>query len=113
MISAQLPRLRPFLQGKLPPAWSQRVLPVLQNLRVNLGGWFRAQCKLMGLTFLLLTIGFLILRVEFPLLLGALIALVDALPMLGTGPFSSPGACWCCWSTTFSAAARQRRQTAR
>ena len=90
MISAQLPRLRPFLQGKLPPAWSQRVLPVLQNLRVNLGGWFRAQCKLMGLTFLLLTIGFLILRVEFPLLLGALIALVDALPMLGTGTVLVP-----------------------
>lgn len=83
MISAQLPRLRPFLLGKLPPAWSQRILPVLQNLRVNLGGWFRAQCKLMGLTFLLLTIGFLILRVEFPLLLGALIALVDALAYVG------------------------------
>lgn len=90
MISAQLPRLRPFLLGKLPPAWSQRILPVLQNLRVNLGGWFRAQCKLMGLTFLLLTIGFLILRVEFPLLLGALIALVDALPMLGTGTILVP-----------------------
>ena len=87
MISAQL---RPFLLGKLPPAWSQRILPVLQNLRVNLGGWFRAQCKLMGLTFLLLTIGFLILRVEFPLLLGALIALVDALPMLGTGTILVP-----------------------
>lgn len=66
------------------------MLPVLQNLRVNLGGWFRAQCKLMGLTFLLLTIGFLILRVEFPLLLGALIALVDALPMLGTGTVLVP-----------------------
>ena len=63
---------------------------MLQNLRVNLGGWFRAQCKLMGLTFLLLTIGFLILRVEFPLLLGALIALVDALPMLGTGTILVP-----------------------
>ncbi|MFR0734584.1 MAG: AI-2E family transporter [Oscillospiraceae bacterium] len=44
----------------------------------------------MGLTFLLLTIGFLILQVEFPLLLGALIALVDALPMLGTGTILVP-----------------------
>lgn len=53
-------------------------------------GWFRAQCKLMVLTFFLLTIGFFILRVEFPLLLGALIALVDALPMLGTGTVLVP-----------------------
>ncbi len=90
MISAQLPRLRPFLQGRLPPAWSRKILPVLHNLKVNVGGWFRAQCKLMVLTFFLLTIGFFILRVEFPLLLGALIALVDALPMLGTGTVLVP-----------------------
>lgn len=90
MISAQLPRLRPFLQKKLPASWSEQILPVLQNLRNNLGGWFRAQCKLMGLTFIQLTIGFLILRVNFPLLLGALIALVDALPMLGTGTILVP-----------------------
>ena len=44
----------------------------------------------MVLTFFLLTIGFFILRVEFPLLLGALIALVDALPMLGTGTVLVP-----------------------
>ncbi len=96
MISAQLPRLRPFLQGKLPPAWSQRVLPVLQNLRVNLGGWFRAQCKLMGLTFLLLTIGFLILRVEFPCFWGRSSPWWTPCPCWVPVPFSSPGACWCC-----------------
>ncbi len=41
MISAQLPLAAALSPGELPPAWSQRILPVLQNLRVNLGGWFR------------------------------------------------------------------------
>lgn len=90
LISARLPKLRPWLVKKLPETWARRVLPMLQNLRVNLGGWFRAQCKLMGLTFLLLTLGFLVLRVRGAILLGALIALVDALPMLGTGTVLVP-----------------------
>ncbi|MCI6729426.1 MAG: sporulation integral membrane protein YtvI [Clostridiales bacterium] len=90
LISARLPRLRPWLMKKLPEAWSRRVLPMLQNLRVNLGGWFRAQCRLMGLTFVMLTVGFFLLRVKGAVLLGALIALVDALPMLGTGTVLVP-----------------------
>lgn len=90
MISARLPTLRPWLRKVLPEAWAGRVLPVLENLRRNLGGWFRAQCKLMGLTFVLLTVGFLVLRVPYAVLLGALIALVDALPMLGTGTVLVP-----------------------
>lgn len=90
MISARLPRLRPWLTRKLPESWAKKVMPVLQNLRTNLGGWFRAQFKLMAITFVLLTIGFFILRVRFPLLLGAVVALVDALPMLGTGTILVP-----------------------
>lgn len=90
LISARLPRALPMLRRKLPEAWQNRVLPVLQALRVNVGGWFRAQLKLMGITFVLLTLGFLVLRVEHPVLIGAVVALVDALPMLGVGTILIP-----------------------
>lgn len=90
LISAQLPRFRPWLEGKLPESWKCKIQPVLQNLWRNLKNWLRAQCKLMGLTFTLLTVGFFILRVPKALLIGALTALVDALPMLGTGTVLVP-----------------------
>lgn len=90
LISARLPRLRPWLLKRLPEPWAKRVVPALQNLRVNLGGWLRAQCKLMVLTFVALTLGFMVLRIPHAPLLGALIALVDALPMLGTGTVLVP-----------------------
>lgn len=90
LISSRLPRLLPWLRERLPQTWQGRVLPVIQSLRLNLGGWFRAQVKLMGITFLILTAGFFVLRVDRPLLMGAVVALVDALPMLGVGTILIP-----------------------
>lgn len=90
MISAQFPRVRQWITPKLPETWRERVLPAARRVRQAVGGWFRAQAKLMGLTFLILTVGFLILRVRYAPLFAALVALVDALPMLGTGTVLIP-----------------------
>ena len=46
----------------------------------------------MGLVFVLLTLGLWVLGVDFPLLFGALIALVDALPVFGSGTVLLPWA---------------------
>lgn len=90
MISVRLPGALPFLEQKLPRAWSARVLSVLQCLRENVGRWLAAQCKLVGITFLILTAGFFVLRIAHPVWLAALVALVDALPVLGTGTVLIP-----------------------
>ncbi len=90
MISAKMPALRRELARRLPPRWKEGILPALRNLRRALGGWLRAQAKLMGLTFLIVLAGLLILRVRFAPLFAFLIALVDALPMLGTGTVLIP-----------------------
>ena len=90
MISAKMPALRRSLSRRLPQRWREEILPALGNLRRALGGWLRAQAKLMGLTFLILLAGFLILRVRFAPLFAFLVALVDALPMLGTGTVLIP-----------------------
>lgn len=50
----------------------------------------RAYMLLMLITFAELSIGFLILGVEHALLLGALVAVVDILPVLGTGTVLIP-----------------------
>lgn len=90
MFSAQYPKLKGRLRLRLPEKWAEQVLPAVENVRKALGGWFRAQAKLMGVTFLIVTAGLTILRVQFSVLFGALIALVDAAPMLGTGTVLIP-----------------------
>lgn len=85
MLAAKLPQLRQLYAQKLPQNWQQRVHSFLGRLKATLGGWVKAQAKLMGLSALVLTAGFLILGVNYPLLFGTVIALVDALPALGTG----------------------------
>lgn len=84
-ISARLPKLKTWLGGKLPESWRQRYLPALKGLKTALLGWLRAQCKLLVLTFLIVCAGLLLLRVTYAPIWAALIAIVDAVPMLGTG----------------------------
>lgn len=90
MISARLPDLRTKLAARLPQSWKQQYLPAVKQLKGNLSGWFLAQLKLTGITFLVLSAGFLLLQISYAPLWAALISLVDALPILGTGTVLLP-----------------------
>ena len=85
MVSAKLPRLRASLKTRLPEAWRSRYLPVLQELKQAVFGWLKAQCKLAGTTFFIVTGGFILLGIPYAPLWAFLVALVDAIPLLGTG----------------------------
>ena len=86
----ELPRIREILTLHLPEPVRRMLRRGTGSLRTAMGGWARAQVLLMGVTFLVLTVGFLLLRVESPLLLGLSIAVLDALPLLGTGTILLP-----------------------
>lgn len=90
MIASELPDLKAIWQKKVPTAWQTRLQTLLQRLKGTLGAWFRTQLKLMSITFLVLTAGFLILGIDYPLLFSLLIAVIDALPMLGSGVILIP-----------------------
>lgn len=90
MLCAQKPRLLRLWRQKAPPVWRQRLQTAVKRLQSTFGGWCRAQLKLIGITFLVLTTGFLLLRVQYPLLFGVGISLIDALPVFGTGVFLVP-----------------------
>jgi sporulation integral membrane protein YtvI len=81
LISARLPKLRAMLPGP----WMQKVLPVLRNIKNAVLGWLVAQMKLAALTFLVCLSGLLILGVPYGAVWAAVIAVVDAVPMLGSG----------------------------
>ena len=90
--SAARPQVLAFLSRQMPASWRDRLVKAFPVLKTALGGWLRAQGLLMLVTFGELTVGFLILQVDLALLLAALVALVDALPVFGTGTVLLPWA---------------------
>lgn len=75
-------------------AWSKKVAPeplvrrmslVMENLKYAVGGYFKAQFKIMVVVFGILLVGFFILQVHFSFLLAILISFLDFLPFFGTG----------------------------
>lgn len=92
MTAGELTELRQWMKKKLPQAWQARAENLRQRLKQAFGGWFKAQLKLMGITLLILTAGFLLLKVEYPLLFALVTTAVDALPVLGTGVVLIPWA---------------------
>ena len=83
--AADYPRICAFLRRQLPPSWRRKLAPFVHTLRTALAQWLRAQLILIGTTFALLFLGFLLLRQPFALLLALAMALLDALPVLGIG----------------------------
>ena len=90
MVSAKLPAIRNWIHSRLPVTQLNTGFAAFQKIRSALGGWLKAQLKLSGITFLLALGGFLLLRVPHGPLLAALVALVDAFPILGTGTVLVP-----------------------
>ena len=82
-------------------AWMKRVSPesvqkrmtlVMDNLRYAVGGYFKAQFKIMGIVFLILLVGLGILGTGYFVLVAFLIAFLDFLPFFGTGTAMIPWA---------------------
>lgn len=92
MISSRLPRLRQMIKERTPKIWKEQYLPALRRVRQALGGWLRAQVKLSALTYGIVAVGFLLLRIPYGFLWAIPVALVDAVPILGTGTVLLPWA---------------------
>ena len=87
LISIRLPRLKKGLRERFP-----RVLPALKRTKSAIFSWMQAQAKLMGITFGIVLVGFLLLKIPNGILWAALVAVVDAVPVLGTGTVLVPWA---------------------
>ena len=92
MFSARLPNLKSKLSNKLPEQWKTQLLPALKRSKNALFGWLKAQCKLAGITYCIVTAGLLLLQVPLAPLWAVGVALVDAVPLLGTGTVLVPWA---------------------
>ncbi|MBC5687490.1 sporulation integral membrane protein YtvI [Mediterraneibacter sp. NSJ-55] len=75
-----------------PESVTKRMSLVMDNLRYAVGGYFKAQFKIMAVVFVILLIGFAILGVNYFVLIAFLIAFLDFLPFFGTGTAMIPWA---------------------
>ena len=90
MLSIRLPGIRQWIYERLPNA--QNGVQALTASKKALWGWGKAQLKLMGLCYAVVSVGLYIIGISNGFFIGALVALVDAVPMLGTGTVLLPWA---------------------
>lgn len=80
-------RMVRFMRRELPSGWLDRMIHVKDRLFSTLFGYVRAQLMMMGMVFLIILVGLSILDVQYALILSIVIALFDALPLIGSGLF--------------------------
>ncbi len=80
--------LKKYVSGEI---WD-RVSGVITDLKHAVGGYFKAQFKIMGVVYVILVVGLLIMRVGYVPLVAFLVAFLDALPFFGTGTVLIPWA---------------------
>ena len=84
-ISAAYPQTLAFLRAQLPESLDRRLAGMGEDLKGSFGALLRAQMMLMVMTFFQLLLAFLLLGIPRAPGLAALTALIDALPVFGTG----------------------------
>lgn len=94
MISAERTAIFRWLRTHLPERWRQQTANLGGHLKKALNGWVKAELRLMLITFGIVSAGLFVLGIDFPLVLGAVIAVVDALPVFGTGTVLIPWGLW-------------------
>ncbi|MGN1345803.1 MAG: sporulation integral membrane protein YtvI [Eubacteriales bacterium] len=85
-------RITSFLGRILPPGIKKKILPLKEKAQSSLKIFLRSYFLIFLLTFAELSIGFLILHVPYAVLIALLVAIIDLMPVLGTGLILLPWA---------------------
>ncbi|MCR4436718.1 MAG: sporulation integral membrane protein YtvI [Clostridiales bacterium] len=93
-ISSDRRKIRNFIYKQLPQKWSKNFSGIKSNTFAAILGYFKAVLILMGLTFTEVSTGLFILGIDYPLIMGLIIAIADAVPILGTGLVMLPWILW-------------------
>ncbi len=91
-IAADYPRLRERMAGRLSPEVRAFCSSVRRAASAALGGYVRAQLILSVAVFVILLVGFFIIGQPYAVLLAALLAVLDFIPIVGSGTVMVPWA---------------------
>ncbi len=90
LFSSSYEKICAFILAQIPPRYRRGAQNMKRDMVSTLARWFKTQLILMGITFLELTLAFLLLGVSYPVLTALGISLLDALPVLGAGLVLAP-----------------------
>lgn len=85
-------RISAFIYKQIPSSWRGKLRFVKDDMILALIGFIKAQAILMTITFFELLIGYLILGVRYAFFFALVTAIIDILPVLGTGTVLIPTA---------------------
>ena len=86
------PAIIAFIRRQVPQRWQGALSTTASTLRSTFWKWLKAESLLCLVTFCLLLMGFWYLGIDYVLLTAVLVAIVDALPVLGAGTVLVPWA---------------------
>ena len=81
-----------YITDLFPNELVKKISNVVVKSFKSLGNYLKAMCIMICITFIELLIAFTILKQPYPLTLAIIVAIVDALPILGTGTVLIPWA---------------------
>jgi sporulation integral membrane protein YtvI len=76
----------------LPSSWQKKLPALKQKFSTTVSGYVKAYLLIMLMTFLETFVGLSIMRVNYAFIIAVVIAIVDVLPILGTGTVLIPWA---------------------
>lgn len=91
-ITADRETINIYFRRHLPDSWMDKLHKIKTDAFSALFGYLRAQLIIMTITFSELYIGFSIIGIKYSLVLSIAIAMIDILPVLGTGGVLVPWA---------------------
>ncbi len=91
-LSCDRENIKAYIKKMLSEDRYKKIVMVKDKLFEVCGAYFRAQLIMMCIMFCVIFIGMLILSVESPAIIALIVALVDGVPILGTGTVLIPWA---------------------
>lgn len=90
--TADRDKIHAMVNSHMPESIQKNVISVLKDLKHVVGGYFKAQLKIMVVVYAIVVIGLALLKVDYVLLVAFIIAFLDMLPFFGTGTVLGPWA---------------------
>lgn len=85
-------KLEKMVLSHLSESFRDKTMQMYGHILKAVGGYFQAQFKIMGVIYVVITIGLMLLKVNYAWLIGFGIAFLDMLPVFGTGTVLTPWA---------------------
>ena len=102
---AEQDKIMAFWRKHLPDSIKGYVHYLKTDVKKLIGGYFLAQFRIMFVVAVILIVGFLILGIRYAFLIGVLVAILDFLPLFGTGTILIPWAVFKLLSADYALAA--------